>query len=112
MIDLSDVVAILKAHRVVEVAGPQTQLPSRPLDNVAVADHRGRAPFEDPRDDRADGDEPADGRVDCDKRDGPDQAADEGRVVADDRVAGIDGYAFTCAAQPAWSIQPRVGRDN
>jgi len=27
-------------------------------------------------------------------------------------VAGIDGCAFTSAAQPAWSIQPRVGRDN
>jgi hypothetical protein len=27
-------------------------------------------------------------------------------------VAGIDGYAFTGAAQPAWSSQPRVGRDD
>src|SRR5580693_4897983 len=86
VIDFRDVVAILKAHRVVEIAAPQGQLPPRLLDNVAVADHGRRAPFEDLGGGGADGDQPVDRRVHRDQRDRPDQAADQGSVIADDRI--------------------------
>jgi hypothetical protein len=82
----TDVITVLQPDRVVKFAAPQAQVPQGPLDHVAVADDGRRLAVEKAGGGGADGDQPVDAGVDRYQGYRTDDAADQGRVIADDGI--------------------------